>query len=153
MSYSVVLPPVATDMGFVDHWEWPAMPTFNKRKGNDATGSQPRYNVVDFLSQQQIKQKFNELAQRWDEETIDLSSLTEILSHESYLAIIALGRPVLPLLFSELEKHPNYWFTAISSILRANDEYSDVVDEADYGNLQKMTDAWLEWGKEHSYLD
>lgn len=134
----------------IGYRKWPVIPTSHKKYDSE---SQPKYNVLDFLNQTPIKQRFKELAQRWDEETLDLSSLKEILSHEDYLAIIALGPPVLPFLFAELAQRPNFWFTAISSILRANNEYVEVVDEAAYGNLQKMTDAWLEWGKEQGYLD
>ncbi len=151
MNYSsAALAVETTEINSTSDWDWTVEPTSHKKIEGGLSEFQPRYTDTD---QTQIRQKFRELAQRWDEETLNLSSLTKILSHEAYLAIIALGRPVLPFLFSELEQRPNFWFTAISSILRANNEYADVVDEADYGNLQKMTDAWVEWGREQGYLD
>lgn len=153
MNYNqAILATEVTDIDPVSIWNWIIQPTAYRKRELGAPSIQPRYNA-QALGEPQVKQRFRELAQQWEEETLNVSSLTEIFSHEAYLAIIALGRPVLPFLFSELDQRPNFWFTAISSILLANNEYADVVREEDYGNLQKMTDAWVEWGKEQSYLD
>ena len=95
----------------------------------------------------------HEIAKQWLDETIDLSSMPEILDHKAYRAIVALDRPAIPLILNELERAPNYWFTALESILIANDEEANPVNESDYGHLRKMTDAWLDWGREQGYLD
>lgn len=113
----------------------------------------PNYDIDELNEQLQLVQKFNELVHEWHDETIDLSSMTEILSHKAYLSIIGLGRPAIPLIFSELKRSPDYWFTALASILSANDEYTNPVNDEDRGDLEKMTEAWLAWGKEADYLD
>ena len=146
MNYAHALVPDATEY-FVSHWNGQTTSTSNENM--ESNGYQPRYG----FGENDIGKRFRELAQQWQEETEDLSSLTEILSHEAYLSIIGLGRPVLHLLFAELKDNPNFWFTAISSILRASNENVDVVHPSAYGDLQKMTDAWLEWGEEQGYLD
>lgn len=124
--------------------------TFSNK--NDMVLNQPRYDIKELKNQSQVQVRFSELAKQWQEETIDYSSLNEILKHKAYLAIIALGRPAIHLILNELERSPHFWFTALESILIASNEEANPVDEADYGNLRKMTDAWLSWGKEKRYL-
>ena len=151
MNYSAAALEVeATEMESANGWDWAVEPTSHKSSVGDRLEYLPIYRDQD---QKQVEQKFRELAERWNEEVLNLSSLTEILSHEAYLAIIALGRPVLPFLFSELEREPNLWFTAISSILEASDEKADVVvDESSHGNIQRIADDWLEWARNRGYL-
>lgn len=86
---------------------------------------------------------FQKLADQWRRETMDISSLTEMVSHPAYLAIIGMGNVATPLLLSELEKKPSHWFVALAAINRCNP-----VPVADAGNLKKMTEAWLKWGRQ-----
>jgi len=64
-----------------------------------------------------------------------------------YQAITNLGPPVVPLLLRELQREPDYWFTALHAIVG-----EDPVPPADRGNLARMTQHWLAWGHQHRYL-
>lgn len=86
---------------------------------------------------------FQRLANKWRQETVDLSSLTEIVAHRAYLQIIAMGKAAIPLILSELEKRPNHWFVALAAINQTNP-----VPATEAGNLKKMTEIWLKWGRE-----
>jgi hypothetical protein len=93
-------------------------------------------------SEEEVK-KFQRLADQWKRETLDFSSLTEMVAHPAYLGIIAMGKAATPLLLAELETKPMHWFVALAAI---ND--TNPVPPADAGNLRKMTEAWLKWGRE-----
>jgi hypothetical protein len=66
--------------------------------------------------------------------------------HPAYQQIIGMGEDVIPLILWELEKTPNHWFWALRAI---SDE--DPVKPEERGNIHKMAQSWLKWGKEHGY--
>jgi hypothetical protein len=94
-----------------------------------------------------IEQRFYRLANEWREETAHLSSMTQLVMHPKYQSIIGMGPDVLPILFRELQENPDYWFW----VLRAITE-EDPTQPEDAGDLQKMSESWLDWAKERGYL-
>jgi len=88
---------------------------------------------------------FEELAREWIADTRFESSLTSIVTHPAYRAIISLGGGVLPLILRALETKPNHWFGALRSITGA-----DPVRPEDRGDMRAMTNAWLRWARENS---
>lgn len=94
----------------------------------------------------EIKETFMRLAKQWERETRHMSLLSDIVSHPAYQQIIDIGPEVIPLILEELRQEPNYWFSALRAITGDNP-----VKPEDRGRLQKMTQAWLEWGKQHGY--
>lgn len=66
--------------------------------------------------------------------------------NRSYLEIIGLGRPALPLLLRELRERPTYWFLALSSIARENPVRPGATfDEA--------VNDWLAWSRARALID
>ena len=94
-----------------------------------------------------ISRQFYELAETWRQERGATSSLTKLILHPAYQRIISLGNAVVPLILKELERRPDYWFSALAAITGANP-----VKAEQRGNLRQMTQAWLEWGKEQGYF-
>jgi hypothetical protein len=90
---------------------------------------------------------FQLLADEWKVGTACLSSTTAIVAHPAYQAIIALGRPVLPLILRELEREPAHWFEALQAITG-----EDPVPRKDWGKVAAMRTAWLAWGREHGLI-
>jgi hypothetical protein len=95
----------------------------------------------------QVWEKFQRLAAEWHNETAHLSSLTAMVMHPAYQRIIGMGPDVLPVLFESMRHEPDYWFWALTAIT----EVDPVVPE-DYGDLDKMTETWLQWAREQTYL-
>lgn len=87
---------------------------------------------------------FQELKETWRNETWFISSIKKRTSHPSYLKIIGLGLPALPLIFAELRREPDYWFLALEAITR-----EDPAPNAE--SLQQLVSGWLAWAKEHGY--
>ena len=99
------------------------------------------------VNMKDLKEKFRQLSSQWRSETVFISSMKKILNHPAYLKIIEFGMPVVPLILSELEKSPDFWFTALTKITGKNP-----ISNAEKGDLEKMTKAWLNFAKKERYI-
>jgi hypothetical protein len=86
--------------------------------------------------------RFHALARQWREDTLFLSSATKITEHPAYQEIIRMGPPVVPLILQDLAVHSGHWFHALHVMTGA-----DPIQAGDAGNIQKMRDDWLAWGR------
>jgi hypothetical protein len=84
--------------------------------------------------------RFLKLKNEWLRDTEFLSSIHEIILHPAYLQIIGMGPVAVPLIINELQVYPDYWFWALSAITGVNPVPPDKL-----GNIEAMTEAWLEW--------
>lgn len=100
-----------------------------------------------YSRQQESIYKFFNLAATWKENIKLKSSITEIALNPSYQEIIGMGTRVIPLILRELRNEPGYWFWALKAITGA-----DPIKPEQRGDLEQMTQAWLEWGEENGYL-
>ena len=91
--------------------------------------------------------KFRKLAEQWKDETIHISSLTEMENHGAYQEIIGMGQPAVPLLLQELVNDPDWWFMALDTLV----DEPPHLEGAD-GDLTKLSAKWIEWGKSNGYL-
>ena len=91
--------------------------------------------------------RFLDLKDEWESETAALSSISDIAMHPAYQQIIGIGPVAISLILYELHKRPNHWFWALKSITG-----EDPVPPKARGDIQKMTEAWLNWGREQRYL-
>jgi hypothetical protein len=94
-----------------------------------------------------VKQEFDRLAKKWKRETINLSSIQEIVLHSAYQRIIGMGTIVIPFVLHQLERCPGFWFWALRSLTGENPITKDT-----RGDVAAMTKAWLNWGRENGYL-
>lgn len=81
---------------------------------------------------------FNQNVARWKSETVHWSSIQKMISHPSYLRIIGLGKPAIPLLVRELHGNPDHWFAALEAVTGEN----PVPPTA---NFAQAVAAWVEW--------
>jgi len=94
-----------------------------------------------------IALRFRELADKWHDETDGLSSPSQITGTQSYLDIVALGRPAVPHILRDLETRGGFWYPALLSLTR---EWP--VPEDANGIPRRMKAAWLAWGRQHGYV-
>lgn len=97
----------------------------------------------------ELEGEFRALADQWRAETMHLSSTTEKAMNFAYQQIIGMGKEVLPLILRELQLRGGHWFWALSVITRGRE---NPVRPEDRGNVRRMTQAWLEWGRQKGYL-
>jgi hypothetical protein len=94
-----------------------------------------------------IGRQFSELAETWRSERGPTSSLTKLIMHPAYQQIIGLGPVAVPVILRELAQRPDHWFWALSAITGANP-----IRPEHRGNLRKMTQDWLCWGRETGHI-
>ncbi|PYQ29249.1 MAG: hypothetical protein DMF56_13345 [Acidobacteria bacterium] len=94
-----------------------------------------------------LKVAFEELALAWSTETAHFSSPMKLMEHPAYRQIIGLGSAVLPLLLRDLAEHQRFWFPALTAITGENPVPPDAA-----GNIGRMIDAWVEWGREKNLI-
>jgi hypothetical protein len=92
------------------------------------------------LREDGVEALFEELADRWVNETRFVSALETQVLNDAYQRIIGLGPKALPLILNRLRTHGGNWFWALRAI-----SGHDPIRAEDYGNVQKMKEAWLEW--------
>ena len=94
-----------------------------------------------------LRGTFYDLMETWRYETKYLSSVQQIADNVSYQQIVGLGEKVLPLIFEEMHRRPGHWFLALQRITRENP-----IQPQHRGNMEKMTDDWLNWGRKNGYI-
>lgn len=99
------------------------------------------------VPQSPLAARFRKLAEQWSAETMDVSSVRDMILHPAYQEIIGIGPAAIPLILNELERAPNHWFAALFAVSQGQNPVSD----EDAGDLEKMTEAWLEWARENGY--
>ena len=99
------------------------------------------------LKTAELQAEFDRLAAQWREETRYHSSVTIIEEHPAYLAIIAMGAGVIPLILENMRAEGGWWYQALSQLTGV-----DVVREEHWGKVDAMDAAWLDWGVREGYL-
>ena len=92
----------------------------------------------------ELNAEFARLSDEWKSQARFFSSPTAMADLPSYQQIIGMGQDAVPLILADLRQGPDHWFIALGRITGA----SPVPREA-YGNMDRMTEAWLQWGREH----
>jgi hypothetical protein len=67
--------------------------------------------------------------------------------HPAYRQIVSMGQPAVRLLLEELQREPNFWFTALRELTGENP-----VPAESAGKIKEMAGAWIDWGKAKGYL-
>jgi hypothetical protein len=93
-----------------------------------------------------LEERFRRLEAAWVAATGVLSDDTEIVEHPAFREIIGLGEAVVPLMLRDLEQRPRLWVWALPQITGENP-----VAPADRGNIARMSEAWLRWGRTKGY--
>lgn len=91
--------------------------------------------------------EFQQLVMAWKRDTAFESASERMAEHSAYRKIVAMGKDAVPLLLAEMRERPDYWFMALNEITKA-----DPVPPEAKGDLARMTQAWLDWGKANGYL-
>ena len=92
------------------------------------------------------RERFQELADQWEDETVLLSFSDQATQHPAYRAIVSIGQPAVPLILERMKSQGGHWFNALSDITNANP-----VKPVDRGNAEAMQAAWQEWGERNGY--
>ncbi|MEM9680531.1 MAG: hypothetical protein AAF901_09430 [Bacteroidota bacterium] len=87
-----------------------------------------------------IKKQFEDNKANWLEDTMFVSSSTEIFNNSFYQNVINLGEDAIPYMVIDMKENLNHWFYALSKITNVNPV---VAEHA--GNVELMADDWYHW--------
>ena len=93
------------------------------------------------------RERFQELADRWENDTIFLSFSNQAAVHPAHEEIVSMGKSAVPLILERMQAHGGHWFHTLRSITNANP-----VQPADRGRVEAMKASWLEWGERNGYV-
>ena len=93
------------------------------------------------------RKRFEELADRWEEETFFLSNSDRINAHPALQEIISMGQPAVPLILERMRSQGGHWFEALQQLTGARP-----VPPESRGRIKEMTQAWLNWGELNGYV-
>lgn len=92
-------------------------------------------------------EKFFKLTAEWKAATAGLSSPRAISRHPAYREIIAMGRPILPLILHDLQENGGWWYPALRAITGVNPVPANA-----RGRPPLNDEAWLNWGRDNGYI-
>jgi hypothetical protein len=93
-----------------------------------------------------LQEQFNSLADRWEQETSQLSSPSRKAQHPAHQAIIEMGPLVVPLILRRMDRQGGHWFWALTQLAGENP-----IPPAMHGKIADMRAAWVQWGTKRGY--
>ena len=92
---------------------------------------------------------FKKLCDDWVSKTAGLPRVVDKLRHEGYKRIIGWGQDAVPHILADLRdsEPPKHWFEALHRITGA-----DPVPHEHRGDIKKMAEAWVQWGRDHQKI-
>jgi hypothetical protein len=98
------------------------------------------------VSRQAVEDRFEDLRLTWIEQRGASSRAEDIILAHAYQQIIALGARAVPLIIRSMRERPDHWFWALNVITGV-----DPIDEEMYGDVPRMTRAWLDWAAKSGF--
>ncbi len=93
------------------------------------------------------RERFTELADQWETETVFLSNSDRIAEHPAHREIVSMGESAVPLILQRMQAQGGHWDHALGDITGANP-----VKRSDWGNIAAIQASWLEWGEANGYI-
>ena len=93
------------------------------------------------------RERFEALADQWEEETVLLSNSERKNAHPALQEIIRMGPPMVPLILERMRSQGGHWFAALQQITGARP-----VPPESRGRIKEMTKVWLDWGERNGYV-
>ncbi len=113
----------------------------------EGTEVQITVTVPDAAPSPELQARFDALVSQWKDDTRPLSSITAMIRHPAYQEIIGMGQAVVPLLLRELQREPDFWFSALHVLTGENPMLPE-----HQGKVSEIAADWVQWGKERGYL-
>ena len=95
----------------------------------------------------EMREEFNRLVVEWKSGRRRGADVAQMTEHPAYRRIIGMGEQAVPLILEELERQSDHWFPALNELTGTSP-----VPEESKGNVAKMRQAWLDWGKSEAHI-
>jgi hypothetical protein len=91
--------------------------------------------------------EFNRLVREWRRATLALSFVDQKINHPAFRRIVSMSELAIPLIISELRRHPDFLYLALEQIVGQQQVPADGAH-----NPRAIIDAWLRWA-ERQHVD
>jgi hypothetical protein len=105
----------------------------------------------EYPADEESRGLFNKLYLQWRRDTAVTSNITTIITHPAYYKIIAMGESALPYVFESLANGGGPWLVALEAMTSRIDTPLNRPGWVGL-NGRQLTEAWLNWGREHGFL-
>lgn len=105
----------------------------------------PLAKALKSLIEHKLKAELKSHIKKWKDDTGFMSCIKT--EHESYQAIIKMGKVVLPFLLKEMIETPNHFSHALIAISGENPIPQEIA-----GNLDLIVEVWKKWGIEKGLI-
>ena len=105
------------------------------------------WDYIDHAIMVSPSERFVRLANEWKEQTGHYSLEWQRMMHPSFLEIIHIGQPVLPLILKDLQANGGHWSAALELLTGENPVLAEHL-----GFTSREREDWLAWGKEKGFL-
>lgn len=122
------------------------MTTKSETSESHSQGKTPKHDSLNTPSDE-LRSEFTRLVKSWKTGHHRGFDVAQMVEHPAYQRIIEMGDQAVPLILEELEREIDHWFPALRQLTGASP-----VPEESKGNLTKMRDAWLGWGRGEEYI-
>lgn len=94
-----------------------------------------------------VESRFQKLAAEWKRVLRGRSNIEQATMHPAHLDILKMGQAAIPLILNDLKHHGGHWYLTLRMLAQ-----SSPVPRENAGNIPKMKEAWLNWGRENGYI-
>ena len=91
--------------------------------------------------------EFNRIAKKIMADTAHCSTAQSIIDHPEHQKIIEAGDIAIKYILQDIQKEPAHWFLTLFLLTGQS-----AIKEEHRGIVPKMTEDWVNWGKENGYL-
>lgn len=120
--------------------------SFKNPLTTSATGRMYTTGIRSQATDSVLRSQFDGLAERWEEETAHLSSLSRRRDHAYFARLTKLGPRAIPWALERMKGGNPFWFLVLKQIAPGGPT------ERSNGNMEKVRERWLEWGKDHGHV-
>lgn len=139
----IAIPTVSTAPARITTWERPSPTPGRFILWIDMTASMSSvcYSTLAYLD----CARFEELADRWEDETGHFSSPLRKTKHPCFADMLEIGHSIIPWVMKRLKARTVFWYLILERI--GSDPPR--IDAA--GDMNKLRRLWLEWGRKNGY--
>lgn len=95
----------------------------------------------------ELRRRFNQLADQWEEATAFLSATHQAHRHPAYQEILDLGPAAVRPMLERLQQQRGHWFSALREITGES-----IIRENERGRIRQMEMRWLDWAWQNGLL-
>lgn len=97
-----------------------------------------------------MNKKILSLLDQYNKETLYISSLSQMQTTPSFLGLLHIGQPTIPLILKKIRTQPDVSLCIL--LEKIINKIPFTIEENEKGNVTEICKKWIKWGKENFYI-